>query len=223
MVSIVGSEVATTVGRAKVQDWQPETPSRQSSGTLSAWTEQLLAGFKVGLLSRTASVLSSSCFRRSLRSYSGLPLSQEVFAVLLSMLPPDSAEHVIRAVLSFTCSAILALFVEDDGITEYNIFALFRLHGDISGLARFAKTFASMPGLEVRAQSVVHMLTTRKCLHRDRPLQERSLDSLPRRLSCRSHCRSASCLCWGTWMMLRSLQSGRRCSQHSTRSAWRWR
>ncbi len=47
LVSIIASEVATTVARARVQDWQPETPSRQSSGTLSAWTEQLLAGFKV--------------------------------------------------------------------------------------------------------------------------------------------------------------------------------
>ena len=71
--------------------------------------------------------------------------------MLLSLLPPDSAEHVIRAVLSFTSSAILGLFVEEDGIADYNVFALFRLHGDVSGLARFAKTFTSMPGLEVRA------------------------------------------------------------------------
>jgi len=47
LVSIVASEVATTVAQAKVQDWEPEAPSRQSSATLSAWTEQLLAGFKV--------------------------------------------------------------------------------------------------------------------------------------------------------------------------------
>ena len=47
LVSIVASEVASTVAQAKVQDWEPEAPSRQSSATLSAWTEQLLAGFKV--------------------------------------------------------------------------------------------------------------------------------------------------------------------------------
>ncbi len=81
--------------------------------------------------------------------------------MLLSMLPPDSAEHVTRAVLSFTSSAILGLFVEEDGITDYNIFALFRLHGDVSGLARFAKTLNSMPGLEVRAVT--------DCLHGSAP------------------------------------------------------
>ena len=52
VVSIIASDVATTVSQANVQDWEPETPSRQSSTTLSAWTEQLLAGFKVAPLSR---------------------------------------------------------------------------------------------------------------------------------------------------------------------------
>ena len=79
-----------------------------------------------------------------------VPASQKVFAALLSMLPPESAEHVIRAVLSFTSSAILGLFVEEDGVQTYNIFALFRLHADVSGLARFAATFTTMPGLQVR-------------------------------------------------------------------------
>lgn len=80
-----------------------------------------------------------------------LPAAQEVFAALLSMLPPDSAEQVIRAVLSFTSSVILGLFVEEDGVQTYNMFALFRLHADVSGLARFAATIASMPGLQVRS------------------------------------------------------------------------
>ena len=70
--------------------------------------------------------------------------------MLLSMLPPDSAEHVIRAVLSFTSSTILGLFAEEDGVQTYNMFALFRLHADVSGLVRFADTFTSMPGLQVR-------------------------------------------------------------------------
>ncbi len=70
--------------------------------------------------------------------------------MLLSMLPPDSAEHVLRAVLSFTSSSILGLFAEDDGVQAYNMFALFRLHADVSGLVRFVDTFTSMPGLQVR-------------------------------------------------------------------------
>lgn len=82
LVSIVASEVASTVSQAKVQDWEPEIPSRQSSATLSAWAEQLLAGFKVAPLScraRIASVLETlrgsllKCIclqrRRSLRRF----------------------------------------------------------------------------------------------------------------------------------------------------------
>ena len=46
VVSIVASEAGSAVGRAKVQEWLPEAPPR-STAALSAWTEQLLAGFKV--------------------------------------------------------------------------------------------------------------------------------------------------------------------------------
>ena len=148
LVSIVASEVASTVAQAKVQDWEPEAPSRQSSAALSAWTEQLLAGFKVAVATRGLARQPCCTVHHAYGLW--MPASQEVFAVLLNMLPPDSAEHVIRAVLSFTSSTILGLFSEEDGVQTYNMFALFRLHADVSGLVRFADTFASMPGLQVR-------------------------------------------------------------------------
>ena len=69
---------------------------------------------------------------------------------MLDMLPVESAESILRAVLSFTSSAIVSLFVADDGVPEYNLYALFRLHADVGGLARLAASFRQIPGLEVR-------------------------------------------------------------------------
>lgn len=57
----------------------------------------------------------------------------------------------MRAVLSYSGSCILGLFTDDDGVREYNILAIFRLHADIAGLQRYADSVAAVPRLRVRA------------------------------------------------------------------------
>ena len=68
------------------------------------------------------------------------------------MLPVESAERVVRTVLSYSSSCILGLFTDDDGVREYNILAIFRLHADVAGLQRYADSVAAVPRLRVRAQ-----------------------------------------------------------------------
>lgn len=75
---------------------------------------------------------------------------QELYTLLQKALPTDAAEHILRAVISHVNSSIVMLFVSDEGVAAYNMFALYRLHADLRGLTRLAETFEELPGLEVR-------------------------------------------------------------------------
>ena len=75
---------------------------------------------------------------------------QELAALLQGVLPVDAAEHILRAVISHINNSIVMLFVSDEGVAAYNMFALYRLHADLRGLTRLAQTFEELPGLEVR-------------------------------------------------------------------------
>jgi len=43
------------------------------------------------------------------------------------------------------------LLGQEDGVREYNLFAIFRLHADVAGLQRYADSIVAIPRLRVRA------------------------------------------------------------------------
>jgi hypothetical protein len=167
----VADEAGSAVRRAKVQDWQPREPPRSAAG-LSAWADGLVAYLQVRLLAskliRAVACQTAVCVSHTPQSsVLALPAPntwyqpqtlctsaclQTIFGRLLPVLPAEPAERVVRAVLSYSGSCILGLFTDDDGVREYNILAIFRLHADIAGLQRYADSVAAVPRLRVRTQ-----------------------------------------------------------------------
>lgn len=86
---------------------------------------------------------------------------QDLFVLVLKILPIDAAEHILRATLKDASTQIVSLFVDEDGVRQYNMFALYQLHTDVGGLTRFADSQKDLPGLQVRLainSSTVHTL-----------------------------------------------------------------
>jgi hypothetical protein len=84
---------------------------------------------------------------------------QDALAMARAALPHDSYEHVARTVFEYAGGTIMGLFLDDEAVPEYNMFALYRLHGDLSGIAQFADSIADLPRLRVGPAWPVPALT----------------------------------------------------------------
>ncbi len=77
---------------------------------------------------------------------------QQVCGWVAAVLPAEAAGAVVRAAVRSTGAAILGLLADDDGVRGYNLYAIFRLHGDVAGLQNWADTLTQIPALRVRRQ-----------------------------------------------------------------------
>lgn len=75
---------------------------------------------------------------------------QQLCGRVMATLPGEAADHVVRAAVRLAAAAIVELLASDSGVREYNLYAIFRLHGDVAGLQQWAHTLTQVPRLWVR-------------------------------------------------------------------------
>lgn len=80
----------------------------------------------------------------------GWTVVQQLCGRVMATLPGESADHVVRAAVRLAAAAIVELLASDSGVREYNLYAMFRLHGDVAGLQQWADTLTQVPRLRVR-------------------------------------------------------------------------